>query len=184
MKRWPRPLLLPLAIWLLAAGLAGASTLIVGQARRQWQDEQASLARHQAQIQAQQEEQVRLAANLAGIDQLRQRGRLGNSQADDWLETLARINAEQGKPVANWSLTPSPRSATGTSLRQGARLHFSLRHEEQWLDFLSALSHATPVWLIVRRCHLALQEDNDKLHPLEADCDIEWHDLLPGEGTT
>lgn len=129
---------------------------------------------------AQEEKEIQAGDVL--FRKLTERGILGEEKRMDWIETLARIQAERRLYDIRWELSPQrPLEAelgAGSSSEfefMGSALHvqIALLHEEDLLRFLNDLKGSLSAYVRVRQCSLSRQPPQAGTPQLQAECQLD-----------
>jgi hypothetical protein len=166
LTRQRRALLLALAMIVAGLGAAGLSYLFREEALDGERQAQVARDGFQARLARIAQEEKEIQAGDALFRRFAERGILGEEKRMDWIESIARIQAQRRLYDIRWEISPqrpleaefAPRG-TGELEFMASTLHLeiALLHEEDLLRFLSDLRDSLPAYVRIRQCSLARQ---------------------------
>lgn len=177
------PLLLLLAVLLLAIGGVWWSQGLTHQAETALQQQHSALNGSRQQLEHSRQQQTLITTHLAAYQALAARGFLGSEDRLAWIEAAQHANRDAGLYGLDYRLTP--RTASPPTLAQGLplgqtvmTLTMPLLLETDLSRFLAALKARAPGVVRVQGCRLSrlndALSDTTRSPQLSAECNLLW----------
>lgn len=167
---------------LLSAGMVSYSEDYLKQSQKERSDAQKQLNDARLQLLSAQGDQENMSAYSLEYVSLQDQKVIGNEQRLDWIEGMEKLR-QQGI-VLDFKYTISPQQAYTPNPpvdagnfqlnRSNMTLEIDLLHEEQLVQFVSALRSQLKGWFILDGCDLNRAFPGTEATPLKASCNGGW----------
>lgn len=167
---------------LLSAGMFSYSEDYLKQSQKERSDAQKQLNDARLQLLSAQGDQENMSAYSLEYVSLQDQKVIGNEQRLDWIEGMEKLR-QQGI-VLDFKYTISPQQAYTPNPpvdagnfqlnRSNMTLEIDLLHEEQLVQFVSALRSQLKGWFILDGCDLNRAFPGTEATPLKASCNGGW----------
>ena len=168
---------IPLVAITVSSVLAWLGNQLLEDSQQRLQSARAALRQEAMEEARRSAAQANAATRQERLAALQQRGRLAGERPGEWDEQLRHLADEMQIPAVDWHFLPKNPATAQVSgdiaIVRPIRLSTTVRHEEQWLDFIERLEQVSRSWLILRHCSLMPSEAGEAPATLLATCDLE-----------
>lgn len=167
---------------LLSAGMVSYSEDYLEQSQRERSDAQKQLNDARLQLISAQGDQENMSAYSLEYVSLQDQKVIGNEQRLDWIEGMEKLRQQGIVLDFKYTIAPQQGYAPNPALdagnfqlsRSNMALQIDLLHEDQLLQFNSALRSQLKGWFMLDGCALSRKVAGTEASPLKAECTGGW----------